>query len=228
MPSEDFLMSLQDKLDASKADFQAGKTPYSTSPSIIETMRRITAEWIDSGAARKTLEAGDKARAFTLDAPDGMPASFAERLRQGPLVVTFYRGGWCPYCSLGLQALQATSPQIHQTGGRVLAISPQTAANSRTSIRQNVSTFPILSDSHNDVAAAFGLRFALPDDLIEPRKTLKNHLPAFNGDASWTSPMPARYLIAPDGAIVDTEVNPDSPRRPDPSEMLPALRRAAA
>jgi len=88
--------------------------------------------------------------------------------------------------------------------------------------------FPILSDTHNDVAAAFGLRFELPDYLIDLYKSLKNDLPAFNGDPSWTLPMPARYVITPDGRIAYSEVNADYTRRPEAEDMLPALERAAS
>ena len=158
-------MSLQDKLDAFKADFQAGKPPYNVPPTVIETMNRATAELTASGAAQKALK---------------------------------------------------------------VAISPQIAANSRKALRQSALTYPILSDPHNDTAAAFGLRFELPDYLVELYKSLKNDLPAFNGDPSWTLPMPGRYVIAPDGTIVYAEVNPDYTRRPDPSEILPAIRKAAA
>jgi peroxiredoxin len=220
-------MSLQDRLDAFKADFQAGKPPYNVPPSVIDTMHRATAELIASGAAQKALKAGNLAPTFTLADPDGHPVSSADLLREGPLVLTFYRGVWCPYCNLELQALQAALPDIRAAGARVLAISPQVAANSRKSVRQNALEFPILSDPHNDVAAAFGLRFELQDYLVELYKSLKNDLPAFNGEPSWTLPMPARYVIAPDGTIVYAEVNPDYKRRPDPSEMLPAIRKAA-
>ncbi len=221
-------MSLQDKLDAFKADFEAGKPPYNVSPSVIETMHHATAELIASGAAQKALKAGDSAPAFTLNDHEGHPVSSTELLRQGPLVVTFYRGVWCPYCNMELQALQAAQPDIRAAGANLVAISPQLAANSRKSVRQNALTFPILSDPHNDVAAQFGLRFKLQDYLIELYKSLKNDLPAFNGDPSWTLPMPARYVIMPDRTIVYAEVNPDYTRRPDPVEMLPVIRQAAA
>lgn len=219
-------MSLQDTLDAFKADFEAGKPPYNVPYSVIETMHRATAELKASGAAQRALKAGDQAPAFMLNDPDGRPVSSTELLRKGPLVVTFYRGVWCPYCNLELQALQATLPAILEASANLVAISPQVASNSRKSVRQNALTFPILSDPHNDVAAAFGLRFALQDYLVDLYKSLKNDLPSFNGDPSWTLPMPARYVIAPDGTIVYAEVNPDYTRRPDPSQMLPTIRRA--
>lgn len=221
-------MSLQEKLDAFKADFEAGKPPYSVPHSVIETMHRATAELIASGAAQQALKAGDAAPAFTLNDPDGKPVSSAELLDRGPLVVTFYRGVWCPYCNMELQAMQAALPDIRAAGANVVAISPQTAPNSRKSVRQNALTFPILSDVRNDVADRFGLRFALQDYLVDLYKSLKNDLPAFNGDPSWTLPMPARYVIAPDGVIAYAEVNPDYTRRPDPADLLPAIRSEAA
>jgi hypothetical protein len=89
-------------------------------------------------------------------------------------------------------------------------------------------SFPILSDVKGKVGAAFGLRFDLPDYLVELYKQLKNDLPTFNDDRSWTLPMPARYVIGQDGAILYSEVNPDYTRRPEPEDMIPVLQRAAA
>ncbi|GLH76616.1 peroxiredoxin [Bradyrhizobium sp. SSBR45G] len=221
-------MTLQSRLDAFKADFEAGKPPYNVPPSVIETMHRATAELIASGAAARALKAGDTAPAFTLNDPEGQPVSSADLLAKGPLVVSFYRGVWCPYCNMELQALQAALPAFEELGASLVAISPQTAANSRKSVRQNELRFPILSDVRNDVAAAFGLRFALPDYLVDLYKSLKNDLPAFNGDPGWTLPMPARYIIGQNGRILYAEVNPDYTRRPEPEDMLPALRRASA
>jgi len=219
-------MTLQAKLDAFKTDFEAGKPPYNVPPSVIETMHRATAELIASGAAGRALKVGDKAPNFVLLDPEGKAVSSVELLRQGPLVVSFYRGVWCPYCNMELQALQAVLPQFTSAGAKLVAISPQTAANSRKSVRQNALEFPILSDPHNDVAAAFGLRFEMPGYLIELYKNLKNDLPSFNGDPSWTLPMPGRYVIGQDGIILYAEVNPDYTLRPEPSDMLVALPKA--
>jgi peroxiredoxin len=148
-------MTLQAKLDAFKADFEVGKPPYNMPPSVIETMHRATAELIASRAASRALKAGDQAPAFTLNDPDGQPVSSTDLLAKGPLVVSFYRGVWCPYCNMELQALQAALPEFKKLGASLVAISPQTAVNSRKSVRQNALGLPILSDSHNDVAAAF-------------------------------------------------------------------------
>jgi peroxiredoxin len=221
-------MTLQAKLDAFKADFKGGKAPYFAPPEIHPVMERATAELIASGQAERALKAGDRAPAFTLHDPDGQPVSSADLLAKGPLVLSFYRGVWCPYCNLELQALQEALPRFEALGASLVAISPQTAANSRKSQRQNKLDFPILGDSGNEVAAAFGLRFTLPDYLVDLYRSLKNDLPAFNGDPGWTLPMPARYVIGQDGVIAYAEVNPDYTQRPEPDGMLPILERLAA
>ena len=219
-------MTLQAKLDAFKADFVAGKPPYNAPAEIHPVMARATAELIASGQAGRALKAGDKAPSFTLNDPDGKPVSSAELLAQGPLLLSFYRGVWCPYCNMELQALQEALPAFQAAGAQLVAISPQTAPNSRKSMRNNNLEFPILSDAHNDVAAAFGLRFVMPDYLVDLYKMLKNDLPTFNGDDSWTLPMPARYVIAQDGIILYAEVNPDYTHRPEPEDMLNVLQAA--
>jgi peroxiredoxin len=217
-------MTLQAKLDAFKADFQSGKPPYNAPPQVHATMKKATDALIASGQAERALKAGDKAPEFTLQDPDGNPVSSVELLAKGPLVLSFYRGVWCPYCNMELQALEAALPAIRDLGASLVAISPQIKANSRKSVRQNELSFPILSDSKNDVAAAFGLRFTLPDYLIELYKSFGNDLPKINDDPSWTLPMPARFVVGTDGIITYAEVNPDYTLRPDPSELLPALR----
>jgi len=220
-------MSLQARLDAFKADFKAGKPPFNAPPDIHPIMERATAALIASGQAERARKAGERAPDFTLQDAEGNTVSSAALLAEGPLVISFYRGVWCPYCNLELQALEATLPDFVAAGATLVAISPQNAANSRKSMRNNKLGFPILSDVGNEVAAAFGLRFTLPDDLVDLYKRLKNDLPAFNGDDSWTLPMPARYVIGQDGTILYSEVNPDYTRRPEPADMLVVLREAA-
>ena len=226
-------MSLQDRLDAFRKNFEAGGPPYHAPAWIQEPIHRATAELMASGAASRALKVGDEAPAFILKDADGASVASAELLKQGPLVLSFYRGVWCPYCNMDLQALQEALIEIERRGARLVAISPQTAANSRRSQRDNKLEFRILSDPHNDVAASFGLRYGMPDYLVDLYKnTFKNDLELVNGDDSWTLPMPARFVIGQDGVIRYAEVNPDYTRRPDPAELLPLLddlkaRRAA-
>lgn len=152
-----------------------------------------------------------------------MPRTRRDLLVHGPLVVTFYRGVWCPFCNLDLVAPEAVREEIEARGAQLLAISPQTLANSRRSQRDNKLNFPILSDPDSEVAETFGLRFSLPDDFIEVYKSFGSNLSHFNAGQDWRFPMPARYVIGRDGLIAYADVNPDYTRRPDPSELLPVL-----
>jgi len=165
-------MTLQAKLDAFKADFEAGKPPYNVPRSVIDTMQRATEELILSNAAQHALKVGDPAPSFMLKDPEGNAVASSALLAGGPLVVSFYRGVWCPYCNMELQALEAARPEFERLGAKLVAISPQTPVNSRKSVRQNKLSFPILSDTNNDVASAFGLKFALPDYLVEDNSRL--------------------------------------------------------
>lgn len=221
-------MMLQARLDAFKADFKGGKPPYNAPPEIHPIMERATAALFASGQAERAIHAGDRAPAFVLQDQNDRTVSSAELLAQGPLIVTFYRGVWCPYCNIELQALNELRPQFRALGANIVAISPQKPVNSRKSVRQNQLDFPVLSDVRGETGAAFGLRFALPDYLVALYQTLGNDLPAFNDDPSWTLPMPARYVIGQDGVVRYAEVNPDYTRRPEPADMLPVLERAAA
>jgi peroxiredoxin len=221
-------MALQDRLDAFKADFESGRWLFKPSDEALAIMHRATAELIDSAQAQRARKAGAVAPEFTLNDPDGKPVSSRNLLARGPLVLSFYRGVWCPYCNLELQALQSALPEITARGASLVAISPQTAPNSRKSQRDNKLGFPILSDVKSQLADAFGIRFALPDYLVALYKSFKNDLPVFNDDPSWVLPMPARYVIGTDGIIAYSEMNPDYTRRPDPSELLPVLDRLNA
>ena len=141
-------MSLQDKLDAFKADFEGKKAPRE----VVAVMHKATADLIASGQAERTLKVGARAPTFALPNAQGELVRSTDLLARGPLVLTFYRGIWCPYCNMDLQAIEAAAEEIRALGASLVAISPQTAPNRRRSERENALSFPILSDHGNSVA----------------------------------------------------------------------------
>ncbi|BCF95037.1 peroxiredoxin-like family protein [Paraburkholderia largidicola] len=221
------LGTLPERLKAFKADYKAGKPPFNAPPHIHPIMERATEELIASGLVRNSVKEGNLAPNFQLQDQDGNQVSSIELLSQGPLIVSFYRGAWCPYCNIEIQAMNEFLPTIHSLGAKLVAISPMTPANGRRAVRKHELNFPVLSDPGNEVAAQYGLKFELPNYLIDLYKSLRNELPAVNGDPSWTLPMPARFVVGQDGYILYSEVNPDYTHRPDPSEMLPILKKLA-
>ena len=142
-------MSLQDKLDALKTKFETEMAP----PEVVAVLHRVTDELIASGQADRALQAGDRAPAFTLPDPDGKLVSSQDLLARGPIVLTFYRGVWCPFCNLDLQALEEVRSEIEALGAFLVAVSQQTAANSRKSQRTNKLGFPIVGDKDGELAA---------------------------------------------------------------------------
>src|SRR3569833_3622460 len=108
-------MALQDQLAALMHDFETNIAP----PAGVEAIHRSTVDLIASGQAERALKAGDRAPDVSLTDADGNAVSLAELLAKGPLVLTFYRGVWCPYCNLDLKALEAASGEIRVRGARL-------------------------------------------------------------------------------------------------------------
>jgi peroxiredoxin len=217
-------MKLQDQLDAFTGELIAsGKIPESIVAQLMDGIK----DQIASGKADRAIKAGDEAPSFTLKDPDGGSISSATLLGRGPLVVSFYRGVWCPYCNLELQALEEARTDIEARGASLVAISMQNAVNSRKSVRENKLGFPILIDSGGVVAAEFGLRYSLSPAMIELNKMLGTDLEVINGESRWSLPMPGRYVVGQDGIIAYAEVNPDYTHRPDPSDLFPVLDQLA-
>ncbi|HSN21555.1 MAG TPA: peroxiredoxin-like family protein [Usitatibacter sp.] len=216
-------MSLQEKLSAFKAQFQSGRPPFdAVPPAAHEIMQRATDALVASGAVQRVPRAGP-APGFELQDANGATVRLADLLAHGPVVLSFYRGVWCPYCNLDIQELELNAGAIRAAGGTLVAITPQTPVNSRKSIAQHKLSYPILSDPGNAVAEKYGLRYRLPDTLIDLYRKLGVDLSAFNGDSSWTLPIPARFVIDTAGEIRYAEADPDYTRRPEPSELLPVL-----
>jgi peroxiredoxin len=161
---------------------------------------------------------------FRLPDVRGNLVSLADLLRDGPVVVTFYRGGWCPYCNIQLRAYQAVLSQTAALGARLVAISPQLPEQSLSTAQADELTFHVLSDVGNKAARRFGLVYALPEELRAALRSNNKALPGINGDESWELPVPATYVIARDGGIALAYIEVDYRKRLEPEAILAALR----
>ena len=180
---------------------------------------------ISSGQAGRALKVGTRAPDFVLPDTAGNAISSVELLKKGPLVVTFYRGLWCPFCNADLQALEAAADRIRGYGASLVAISPQTPDNSRKTQQEITLSFPILSDKNCEFADKFGIRWMPSQALQGVYRNFGTDVGAFNGEGSWALPMPSRYVIATDGEIVYAKINPNYTHRPEPSDVCPVLEK---
>lgn len=113
---------------------------------------------------------------------------------------------------------------IREAGASLVVISPQLAEHSAKIAKRHKLTFDVLSDPGNQVARQFGIVHTLPEELQELYRGFKLDLAHFNGDDSWTLPMPARFIIRQGGTIASAEADPDYTKRPEPSETVDRLR----
>lgn len=176
---------------------------------------------------KNCLQVGETAPDFELLDADGRAVSLDRALARGPVVIAFYRGGWCPFCSLALRALQRAAPEIEALGASLLAISPQVDPAPRT-IRDRLGIgFPLLTDRGNKVARLFGLTFRLPPDLIDLYRRAEIDIARINGMADWELPLPATYVVGRDGDVTHAFIELDFTERAEPADVVAALRRIA-
>jgi peroxiredoxin len=212
-------MSLQDQIEKLKQDM-SNQTP----PDVQQAMQQAAEALEQSGISDHSLKAGDTVPNFMLPDAHGDCVSFVDTLEHGPVVLSFYRGGWCPYCNLELQALQQALPQIKELGAQLMAISPELPDQTLSTAEKHALAFTVLSDQGNRVARAFGIVVTLPEALRSIYTKFGIDLPAWNGDDSFELPMPATYVIGRNGIVRDAFVNTDYTQRMEPERILDILR----
>ena len=212
-------MSLTTQLQDQKTQF-LGKVPAETAGK----MGQATQDLIQSGIVDRSIKTGQIAPNFQLPNATGQRIELQALLQQGPVVVSFYRGQWCPYCNLELRALQQIVPELQALGTTLVAISPQTPDNSLSTVEKNELTFEVLSDMGNQVAREYGLVFQLPEQLRPIYLGFGIDVPAHNGDRTFELPISATYVIGTDGTVIHGFVDPDYTQRLEPEDILRTLR----
>ncbi len=216
-------MAVQSSLASQLKEFQNGFIPK-VSPDVVETMSKATADLASSGIVDNSLKVGEKAPDFELPDPTGKRVKLSALLANGPVVLNFYRGEWCPYCNLEIRALQQLLPEFQQAGAQVVAISPELPNNSLTMQEKHELSFPVLSDVGNGVARDYGLVFSLDASLRPLYQGFGIDIPAHNGDESYDLPVPATYVVDATGTVRYAYANADYTLRAEPAEVLAAVK----
>ncbi|OQW69834.1 MAG: alkyl hydroperoxide reductase [Proteobacteria bacterium ST_bin12] len=213
-------MSLQLELDAVAEQIKQ-KAP----PAALASIEKANDELAKSPLANLALKIGDSIPAFELPDASGKLIKSADLLKQGPILLTFYRGEWCPFCNVALKGLYDYLPAIKAKGANLIAISPQTPDYSAISQNNHAPKIPVLSDLGNKVAREFGLVFTLSESLRPIYSSFGIDLTAHNGDSSFELPVPATYLISSNGIVLERFIDVDYRKRIEPKTALSWLEK---
>jgi peroxiredoxin len=207
-------MSLQDKLEKLRRRQSAeGRAAYQA---LVDQLARAE-------TAARALKVGDAMPPFVLPNAEGRLVASDELLEQGPLVICFYRGDWCPYCQAMLAALQAAIPRITAAGGRLVALTPDTGGRPLAAKRRQRLTYEILSDVDHAVGLQFGVVFQVPEAYRRRLAEGGVDLPERHGSGGWMVPMPGTFVVDRGGIIRYAFVDGDFTRRAEPDAIVAVL-----
>jgi peroxiredoxin len=192
----------------------------------LKIMDASTTELENKAVASHVLKPGGIAPDFILPNVDGRSVRLYTELERGPVVLVFYRGGWCPYCKIHLRGFQKSLADFKAAGAQVMVISPQLPDQSLITREKDRLAFPVLSDVGLNTARVFGVAFELPKALLKLYADFDNPLEKFNGaEGERELPMPATFVIRPNRTIAYAHVEADYTRRSEPLEVLNLVRK---
>jgi peroxiredoxin len=213
-------MTLKEQLNTKAAATK--KVLASEKYSIMDNATNALAQ---SGITKNALKTGDTVNDFTLENATNTPISLSNSLKNKRVVLSFYRGGWCPYCNMELRALQNILPEIEANNAELIAISPELPDQSLTTSEKNDISFQVLSDVDNKVAKDFGLVFKMPKELQGLYSNEFNiQVDQHNGNNDYELPLAATYIINENGKIIYDFITERYTERAEPADILAALQ----
>ncbi len=194
------------------------------SEDVQQTVGGVMQRLMSSNIADNASNVGGKAPEFSLPNVKGGETALSELLESGPVVLSFYRGGWCPFCNLEFKALHDKLPEMQTLGATLVGVSPETLAVSQQTAQDNALEFEVLSDEGNRVAREYGLIMVV-DEAIRPHYLQWGiDIPTSNGDETFELPVPATYVIDQSGVIRAARVDKDYTKRMEPADIVAALK----
>ncbi len=211
--------SLSAALESVAAEFAA-----SASPDMVAVYDRLLA-WLRSGAIG--LEApriGEPFPDFVLPDQDGRLVTLHDLTAGGPVVLSFFRGGWCPYCGLEMAAIERARPAIVAAGGQIVGITPEIHGYARETMELRRLGYRLLVDIDNGLALSLGIVFRLPTDAVEGYKSRSVDLEPRQGNGAWMLPVPATFVVDREAIVRLAFVEPDYRVRLDPEALIDTVK----
>ncbi len=213
-----YKQSLDQYMEKSKKE----KSPFSSSDmAVMEKAGKDLASRMPAPG----IKVGEKAPDFVLNNALGQAVNLKDKLKQGPVVLVFYRGAWCPFCNMHLHVLQQSLPEFKKYGAQLITITPQTPDKSVEQFKEKGYPFEVLSDLDSSVMKAYKLYFELPAELVEVYKNHGIDIEAFNGEGRNILPVPGSFVIDSKGIVRAMFADTDYMKRMEPSAIIDALRK---
>ena len=179
---------------------------------------------LNSNITEHAKDIGDVAPEFCLPNVRGGDTALPQLLENGPVVLSFYRGGWCPFCNLEFKALHDKFAEMQALGATLVGISPETQAVSQQTVQDHQLEFEVLSDVGNQVAREYGLVMVVDEAFRPYYEQWGIDIPFANGDETFELPVPATYVIDQAGVIRAAHVDKDYTKRMEPADIIAALK----
>ena len=205
-----------------KAYAAAGRDIF---PAYGEAVDRLVTRVKQNGGGEHAPHPGEPMPPFVLPDERGRLVTLPSLLEQGPVVVMFFRGHWCPYCRLNVRAVIKAYDRIKALGANIVAILPETQEYAAKFKSEAAAPFPVLTDLDNGYALSLNLAIWLGAEIERLLHYLD--MPSFHGNDGWVLPIPATFVVGRDGIIRERFVDPDFRRRMAIEDLISTLRSAS-
>lgn len=211
--------SLRKQIEDYQSRQDPGRISAADRAAMKDAQRRLTKRLPDPG-----LNVGERAPDFSIPNAYGKQVNLYSLLEEGPVVLTFYRGAWCPYCNLELKALHDALPEIEKQGAQLVAVTPQQPDKSLKQLTEDGYPFEILSDLDDTVMKDYKLYFEVSDELDAVYRKMGLNLEEFNGQGRRGLPVPGTFVIGQNGVIRAAFADVDYTKRMEPAGVVSALK----